>query len=218
MVPVNYVIARYNEDTSWSEGLNNVIIYNKGQDTIPNEHKKLPNVGREGHTILSYIIEFYDNLPDIVVFTQGEFSYHYSFHKNDKETPKKILKNLAQSALIHGISDNFTFKLHYDVLIMDTNNWPVKIDPHLEYLKVTNVRNGTWMSFLDWFKMIFKNPFPNPAITCWNAIFAVRKDIILKQPLEYYKNLIAHLDYDINPIEGYYIERSWYYIFNSELL
>ena len=215
---IHYVVARYNEDTSWSDGLDKVIIYNKGTDTLSNEYRKLSNVGREAHTILSYIIEFYNNLPDVVVFTQGEFSYHYNYNKDNKETPKKILQNLAQSAFINGMSDNFTFKLHYDVLVMDTNNWPVKIDKHLEYLKITKVRNGTWMSFLDWFKMIFGTPFPNPALTCWNAIFAVRKDIILKQSLEYYKNLIAHLDHDIQPIEAYYIERSWYYVFNPELL
>jgi hypothetical protein len=74
------------------------------------------------------------------------------------------------------------------------------------------------MSFLDWFKIIFGSSFPNPGLTCWNAIFAVRKDIILKQSLEYYKNLIAHLDYNIHPIEAYYIERSWYYVFNPEIL
>jgi hypothetical protein len=215
---VHYVIARYNEDTSWSESLNKVLIYNKGQDTIPNEYRKLPNVGRESHTILTYIIEFYNNLPDVTVFAQGEFSYHYSFQKGDKDTPKKILQNLAQSALTNGVSENFTFKLHYDVLVMDTNNWPVKIDQHLDYLKVTKTKNGAWMSFLDWFKMIFGSSFPNPALTCWNAIFAIRKDIILKQPIEFYKYLLEHLEYDIHPIEAYYFERSWYYVFNPELL
>ena len=32
----------------------------------------LPNVGRETHSYLTYIVEHYDSLPPAIVFTQGD--------------------------------------------------------------------------------------------------------------------------------------------------
>lgn len=58
------LIAKYNEDVSWLNDLKfPYIIYDKSKD--------IPNVGRESETYLRYIIENYNNLPDIVVFLQG---------------------------------------------------------------------------------------------------------------------------------------------------
>jgi hypothetical protein len=66
------VISRYNESLDWTTGLNNCIIYNKG-DTIESVHPviTLPNVGREGHTYLHHIITNYDVLDDYTIFLQG---------------------------------------------------------------------------------------------------------------------------------------------------
>jgi len=58
------VIAKYNEDVSWTNELVcNYKIYDKSKD--------IPNVGREAETYLRYIIENYDSLPEYVVFLQG---------------------------------------------------------------------------------------------------------------------------------------------------
>lgn len=63
------VIARYNEDISWSDGYDR-IIYNKG-GAIDAPYVTLPNVGRESHTYLTHIIENYDNLDEYTLFLQG---------------------------------------------------------------------------------------------------------------------------------------------------
>ena len=76
------VIARYQEDVSWANGLPNCIIYNKS-DTIPQTvHPiiQLPNVGREGHTYLYYIITNYDHLPNYSVFLQGFPELYFFFN------------------------------------------------------------------------------------------------------------------------------------------
>ena len=58
------VIAKYKENVSWVENLKyNYIIYDKSKD--------VPNIGRESETYLKYIINHYNNLPDYVVFLQG---------------------------------------------------------------------------------------------------------------------------------------------------
>ena len=63
------VVARYNEDIEWIAD-NNKIIYNKGILLNINNEYLLENIGRESETYLHYIIDNYDNLPDVVVFTQ----------------------------------------------------------------------------------------------------------------------------------------------------
>ena len=58
------VIAKYKESISWANQLKYpYIVYDKSKD--------IPNVGREAETYLRYIIANYDNLPEYVVFLQG---------------------------------------------------------------------------------------------------------------------------------------------------
>ena len=46
------------------------------------------------------------------------------------------------------------------------------------------------------------------------AQFIVSKKQILKRPREFYKKIVDLLSYDINPIEGFVIERFHYLIFS----
>lgn len=71
---MNIIISRYNENTSWSDSLENVIIFNKGEG----DSNKLPNVGREGHTYYHFILSNYDNLQySHYCFLQG-FPFDHS--------------------------------------------------------------------------------------------------------------------------------------------
>lgn len=69
------VVARYNENIDWLKNTAlNYIIFNKGEANLPlwvKNEIKLPNIGREAHTYLTYIILNYDNLPEHSVFVQG---------------------------------------------------------------------------------------------------------------------------------------------------
>lgn len=71
------VIARYKEDISWSDDVPNKIVYDKSGETVPGS-LHVPNVGREAETYIRYIVEYYDSLPDHVVFVQGNPFDHMS--------------------------------------------------------------------------------------------------------------------------------------------
>jgi len=63
--PYSIVVAKFNENIEWTKELGgNVIIYDK---SVP----PLKNIGREAETYLRYIIEHYNNLPEYVIFLQG---------------------------------------------------------------------------------------------------------------------------------------------------
>ena len=76
------IVARYKEDVRWIRDTipqeYRVILYNKGDDLSNGEiHpngtvRNVTNEGRETETYLRFIIENYDNLPDVMVFLQGE--------------------------------------------------------------------------------------------------------------------------------------------------
>ena len=73
----------------------NCIFYNKGNKIGIENEIMLKNAGRESETYLNYIITIYDNLPDIVVFTQGNISDH-------RTGRVQHLLDLKDSALING--------------------------------------------------------------------------------------------------------------------
>jgi len=76
-----YVIAKYKEDVSWCNKLQNKIVYDKSDGSMP-------NVGREASTYLRYIIDHYDNLPSHVVFLQGNPFDHVSIPIDFTATPQ----------------------------------------------------------------------------------------------------------------------------------
>lgn len=54
------VVCKYNEDISWLRG--ECVVYDK---------KMMENVGRESEVFTRYILNYYEKLPDHVVFLQG---------------------------------------------------------------------------------------------------------------------------------------------------
>jgi mannosyltransferase OCH1-like enzyme len=200
------VVARYNENIEWlNSEMSNCIIYNKGDKLDINNEIILDNIGRESETYLHYIVTNYHNLPDITVFTQARISDHIGV--NDV----RYLINIKNQALRFSKSQNFL--IHTD-RGNDKNwdkDWNLRNDGY--YLK-DNYKNNKPIIFLEWFKTNINPKYPNPIKIYCNAIFAVRKENIIKKPIEYYKNLLLEVNHHINSTEGHFFERSWYYIFS----
>lgn len=77
---VEIVIAAYNENLEWTRMYHNIVTaYVKCEKEVSNLAKNmpsmtvipLPNLGRETHTYLYHIVNRYDSLADLTVFTQG---------------------------------------------------------------------------------------------------------------------------------------------------
>lgn len=82
------VVSRYNENISWTKLYNKVYIYNKGEQLENTNHNVyyLDNIGREGHTYLSHIIDNYNNLDEYIIFCQGDpFEHAPDFIKLTKK-------------------------------------------------------------------------------------------------------------------------------------
>ncbi|MBW7907385.1 MAG: DUF3431 domain-containing protein [Kiritimatiellae bacterium] len=81
---VELVVARFQEDVKWLRRVPRAIrvhVYDKS-GRPDSAYSVLPNVGREAHTYLHHLVTHYEELPDILVFTQGHpFDHAPDMHK-----------------------------------------------------------------------------------------------------------------------------------------
>ena len=187
------VVARYNEDIQWTKQFPNVIIYNKGTK-LENGYNEisLENVGREGHTYYNYIYNNYENLSDYTIFLQGRPFDH----------SPNIISKLTNCSNNHDLNIDFEFlseDIHISSLELEsTRYWQCK-NIHTTWERVFGVKNN------------------NNEITFGaGAQFIVSKNSILNNTKDFYKNIVNILEYTIDPLEGYDIERFHKYIFTKK--
>lgn len=192
------VIARYNENLDWLKKFNNlnIKVYDKGEDLIHNS-KKLPNIGREAHTYLTYIVENYDNLDDVTIFTQGN--------------PLDHVSDIDQ----FNIDDNFT---GYKTFVEYYGNFV-----NGEIISRKQQPGAYWMSFgmrsqvtpKDIYRFLYGTEIPD----CWVAvcaIFAVDKKTILKHPKQKYEELLKLFNRPDYNWMAYVLEYSWTLMFQKD--
>lgn len=216
------VVAQYRENIDWLQHLKhnsirNILLYRKYKSSqifrkelnLQNINHKiiakyLPNTGRESHTYLTYCVEFYDNLPDVIFFLQGNpFAHGFG-----DRTIMHWLKKIEHINFTH--TDNY----HNSHFLVGMPNG-----------RISNWYGPTQLSDFDmktWFcKYIEDDPqlFKEKSKIYFGANFAVSKDRILSRTKNEYQELIDKEFTDkINPESGHYMERSWYYLFNIHKL
>lgn len=183
------VVARYNEDLEWTKQFLNIIVYNKG-NTLTDDFNQilLYNVGREGHTYYKHIYDNYDNLADYTFFLQA----------NPFDHSPNIISNLNNYINNKDLSIDFEF---LSELIINCN--------------LTGCSYHTGLPLIESYEKLFGERKENMEFQFGaGAQFIVSKQKILQRPKEFYLKIIEMLDKNINPIEGYVIERFHKLIFN----
>lgn len=75
------------------------------------------------------------------------------------------------------------------------------------------MRMSRWPFTAWWKEFLGQDIYRGPGVTYFpGAIFAVRKEAILRVPLEMYKRLLGTVSDHVNPEEAYYLERAWLYL------
>jgi hypothetical protein len=184
------IVARYNENVEWTKQFKNILILNKGKKLGEGYNEiMLDNVGREGHTYYKYICDNYDNLNNYIIFLQGKpFDHSPNIVKNIRDTYKKLKNKKINFEFLSEkiLSCNLSgCKHHANIPLIDV------------YEKIFCIKKKS---------MQFK--FGT------GAQFIVSKDQILKRPKSFYLNIVKMLEYNVNPIEGFVIERFHKLIFS----
>jgi hypothetical protein len=185
------VIARFNEDVSWSRHFDNVIVYNKGQQLEDNEQQisrtqqvQLPNVGRETQTYLHHIVTRYDNLEDVTLFTQG-WPWDHCYETD-----------------MQNAHETYRFRLLSKELLTETFAEP-EYHPGL----------GGMLEFV--YKTLFVGLPPKYITFGPGAIFAATANAIRRRSKRFYE--VAHyIAWEVEEA-GYAFERLWPIIFSQQV-
>ena len=223
------VIAHYSEDLSWAlEYRKWIIVFHKGGDCAVKEKtndkknrvdqthfrwQPLPNIGREGHTFLYYIVNRWNSLPENIFFTQGNCSSdHRPFPVESYLIPKPNI-TLYMNVWNRGIE--FT----------DGPGGEIKHVGKWKKEKENGDMSPSSLSFLEWWYEYISPVLPidgslEVVFKKWKwshgAIFSVSRKSITSHPLLFYQRLLTNLQRHINPEEGHFLEKSWFYIFDRD--
>jgi hypothetical protein len=183
------IVARYNENVEWTKQFQNVLIYNKGNELEKDyDQRMLNNVGREGHTYYKYIYDNYDNLEDYTIFLQGDPFPH----------SPNLINNLLDILSSENLNVDFKF---LSETILDSNLFGCFYNNNLPLSKVYEKLFNEKKDYMDF-------------VFGAGAQFIVSKNQILKRPRSFYLKIVELLQNEVNPIEGYVIERFHKLIFS----
>jgi Protein of unknown function (DUF3431) len=191
---VKFVIARYNEDISWTSQIAHpTIIYNKGTPLSNMSNViELINKGREGETFLRHIIENYNSLDDITVFLQGDPFDHLTILTGWQNELSDNQKPLLFKKINDEITPLSEFATFYQV----------------KY----NVPGNTNNSRTHFYCMKYFNEKHNYFTVSPSAQYIVPKKYILSRSLEFWETLHKAIYND--ELDGYAMENLWWLAFH----
>lgn len=207
------VISSYNNRIDWiTEYTDNYLVYEKSDSVVTSEKVagnkiiKTPNVGYNIYDYLTYIIDHYENLPNVVIFAKGNVvPRHVS-----KEYFDRIINNESFTPILdrsmHSKS-SWPISFFKDGLFHEINNsW------YLKYFSTKYFHN-----YNDFLRFFFKNPkIPFYVKFAPGANYVVPKDSILKFPKIVYENLRLFVSHCQLPGEAHILERGLYNIWTSK--
>lgn len=196
------VVARYDEDISWTQKYNSVV-YNKG-DHLSNSIS-LDNVGREAHTYLRHIITNYHNLEETLIFVQGN-----PFEKFWDG------KTIDFDSLFYIDEEGYSGRLHD----LSSERWGPRAS-NMEDFTISEwkgmISNPKGYRLKEWWESTTGEPYIRSRRVFWGANFSVKREFVLKRSLESYIAIYNTLLHDHTPVEAHYCERTWFNIFNLPL-
>ena len=81
--PLVLVVCRYGEDLDWLRYQPHpAVVYEKHRDRVAQAglHGVPRNTANEASAFLKFIVDYYDNLPEVMVFLHG---HRYAYHQED---------------------------------------------------------------------------------------------------------------------------------------
>lgn len=210
-----WIVNSYNTDYSWINNYtSDYIIYDKTCTALENDKvKHQPNFGYNIYDYCYYIINYYNNLPDVCVFIKANVFEHCK-----KEVFDKLIENNQFTPLeYYGAkpANDFEDRTMDGGFLEINNSW--YINSHIfTYGAKTNRYFKTYNEFLD---AVFEKPeHPEWIRFSPGANYIVPKENILYYSLNFWKKIFSYVSYTQLPTEAHIIERALYYIFTNKFV
>ena len=208
-----FVVSAWKNDINWIEDYtDNYLIYDKSH-TLKKIGKtiRVPNVGYNIYDECHFIINNYENLPEITAFLEGN-----PFDHCKKETFDKLIYRKEFTAIedYSHIPESGWHKKSDDGGYMERNNsWYIR-----SHKKTHGPEVGRYLqSYNQFLDIMFEKPeHPRWIRFSPGGQYIVPRENILYYTINFYKKLISFVDYHRIPAEGHVIERVLYYIFTNK--
>jgi len=196
---MKWIISRYNHDLSYlPEYTNDYVIYDRSPDPLPNSII-VPNVGTDIYDKFTYIIDNYDNLPDVAVYTKANIFKYITKEEFDLiKDNKTFTPILTQGHKVYN-NGNTPVCFYKDGMYFEINNgWYLNSHPPRTQYTVNELSN--LLGIADMMYVPFA-PGSNYILT---------RESILQHPKHFYEKLRTYLTWDRYPGEAQIIERGLY--------
>lgn len=191
---MKYVISRYNHNISWlNDYTNDFIIYDRSTSPV-NGAIVVPNIGSDLYDKFGYIIDNYDNLPDVAVYTKANLFDYIKPREFEKIKDNKIFTPIL-SLSHHTYEPVCRYK---DGMYEEINNyWYLNVHP-AKYVK----------EIKEYFKMDQRvyNVFAP------GSNYILPKENILKHPKSVYETLRSYLEWAVYSGDAQLLERNLWYL------
>jgi len=214
------IVAHFNKDLRWLDAFAaNTFVYSKGN--LPADPKQyhrvetLPNIGRESHTIAHHIYHNYDDLSDVLLFTQDDIYNEDSEFWPHCNLPLTTMVEMALDTPEYGMTTYAAMKATFK----DWEGlWWIQYG-EMQWLKVwgNSLTRARLSPAEFWNYLHGVEEHPRALHYHAHGLFAVRRETIRLKPRSFWARLLHYFE-DLNaynPEEGLYMERMWSAIFSD---
>lgn len=190
---MKWIISRYNHDISYlKDYTDDYVIYDRSEKPIENVIV-VPNIGTDIADKFKFIIDNYDNLPDVAVYTKANLWKYISKEEFDLLDKTKFQPLLTQHHNTYMPICFYKDKMYYEI-----NNY-FYLNPHpAKYAKEI--------------KEIFKMDEREYNAFAPGSNYIVPRENILRHSKEFYEKLRSYLTWDRYPGDAQLLERNLYYL------
>lgn len=192
-------ISSYGQDCSWvKDYTDNFVIWEQhGHIKNPLPHIKVSHMGSDIHDKFSWIIQNYENLPEIVIMLKANLFKYITREEFDKVKDNKIFTPLlTQNHKVYEPICRYVDGMYEEI----NNRWYLASHPcknemvSMELMVMLGISDKQYVRFA---------PGSN---------YILPKENILKHSKEFYQKLRSYLEWDVYPGEAQLMERGLYYL------
>lgn len=208
-----WCISYYDGDLTWLNDFSNGNYHVYLKDVqVPDgvdidKTTTIENVGYNIYAYMKFIVDNYDNLPELTVFCKNNtFPRHVS---------KEVFADLTNRKVFTSIEDVSRYKLNYPVSIISCDNGFMELNTSW-YTKHHSTKY--FYNFYDFWKFIFNTTScPRYVRFSPGANYVLPRENILLRSKDFYINLMNFVSHDQFSGESHMVERALFSIWSSSL-
>ena len=247
---VEIVMSVYTEDIHWSDIYFNIRTAYLHHDNLSNPTGSrasgkvhIPNVGRESYVYLKHIVEFYDNLADLTIFTHGEaptsgYAGHrkggghvpvgFTFHDYVLADPDVGLFLASSMARLPTMCHYLCHLARKNYIYTDARVCPsISCAAHMKFefpdwlqnhiISLCRAQNATACAPNLFWDEYIRVPRPKDDVIFFaqGARLAIPKRFILRRPKYEYQRLLQLVAPHRDPWAGFFLEWFWFPLLTS---